>query len=243
MHTRNVPPAPKLLIQLVFLFGVRIMKPFKLAAFAIAGLSFALPLHAQTVDPLWTKTLAHSALVKTWAPEEKNMRIDAVTEDKHERVKVKARLNGWKNGKPVYDTVQIDPKPEPGKSAKGQVEMSDASNMSDELMRMNAPVKRSDGQVLHGKSWTMFDVAESKGPIDVSVRLWVDPVTGVAHHVESKIRGTLMFDMFLATTYAPHKQAGSLPERSDFRLKVLIPFVDAKVNIVSSMDSWTSKPN
>jgi hypothetical protein len=219
------------------------MNPFKLAALAIAGLSFALPLQAQTADPLWTKALAHAALVKKWAPEEKNLRIDAVSDDKHERTKVKARLKGWENGKPVYETVQIEPKPESGKSAKGQSEMNEAGNLGDELMRANAPVKRTDGQVLHGKSWTMFDVAESKGPVDVSVRLWVDPVTGVAHHVESKIRGTLMFDMFLATTYAPHKQAGSLPERSDFRLKVLVPFVDAKVNIVSSMDNWIPRPN
>jgi hypothetical protein len=219
------------------------MKPFKLAAFALAALTLALPLQAQTVDPLWTKTLAHSALVKKWAPEEKTMRIDASGDDKNERVKVRARLKGWDNGKPVYDTVQIEPKPEPGKSSKGQTEMNDANNMTDELMRMNAPVKRTDGQVLHGKSWTMFDVAESKGPVNVSVRLWVDPVTGVAHHVESKLRGTFMFDIFMATTYMPHKLAGSLPERSDFRLKVLVPFVDAKVNILSSMDNWVPRPN
>jgi hypothetical protein len=219
------------------------MKPLKFAALAIAAMAFALPLHAQTVDPLWTKTLAHAALVKKWAPEEKDLRIDAVAEDKHERTKVKARLKGWENGKPVYETVQIEPKPEPGKVTRGQNEMNEAGNLGDDLMRMNAPVKRTDNQVLHGKSWTMFDVAESKGPVNVAVRLWVDPVTGVAHHVESKIRGTLMFDMFLATTYAPHKLAGSLPERSDFRLKVLVPFVDAKVNILTSLDNWTARPN
>ncbi|MES2759423.1 MAG: hypothetical protein V4693_18780 [Pseudomonadota bacterium] len=218
------------------------MKPFKLAV-ALAALSIAFPLHAQSVDPLWTKTLAHAALVKKWAPEEKNVRIDALAEDKLERTKAKLRLKGWENGKPVYETVEIEPKPQPGKSAKGQVEMSNAGSMSDDLMRPNAPVKRTDNQVLHGKSWTMFDVAESKGPVDVSLRLWVDPVSGVAHHAESKIRGTLMFDMFLATTYAPHKQAGSLPERADFRIKILVPFVDAKVDIVSNMDKWVPRPN
>jgi hypothetical protein len=219
------------------------MKLFKFAAVAIAALAWALPLHAETVDPLWSKTLAHAALVKKWAPAEKDLRIDAVAEDKHERTKVKARLKGWENGKPVYDTVQIEPKPEPGKLTRGQNEMNEAGNLGDDLMRINAPVKRTDNQVLHGKSWTVFDVAESKGPVNVAVRLWVDPVTGVAHHVESKIRGTLMFDMFLATTYAPHKLAGSLPERSDFRLKVLVPFVDAKVNILTSLDNWTARPH
>lgn len=219
------------------------MKPFRLAALVIAGLSLTFPLQAQTVDPLWTRTLAHAALVKKWAPEHKTMNVDAVSEGKHDRAKVRARLKGWENGKPVYESVQVEPKPEPGKSSKSHSEMNDATNMSDELMRPNAPVKRTDGQLLHGKSWTMFDVAESKGPVDVSVRLWVDPVTGVAHQVESKIRGTLMFDMFLATSYVPHPIAGSVPERSEFRLKVLVPFVDAKVNIVSSMDDWIPRPN
>ncbi|MDB5936725.1 MAG: hypothetical protein JWQ01_4069 [Massilia sp.] len=217
------------------------MKPFQLAA--IAALMLGLPLHAQTVDPLWTKTLAHSALVKKWAAADKTMNVDAVADDKHDRAKVKSHLTGWDKGKPVYETVQVEPKPEPGKSPKGPNEMSNAINMSDDLMRPNAPVRRTDGQLLHGQSWTRFDVAESKGPVDVSVRLWVDPVTGVAHQVESKIRGTLMFDMFLATTYAPHKTAGSLPERSDFKLKVLVPFVDATVNIASRMDNWVPRPN
>jgi hypothetical protein len=44
------------------------MKSFKLAALAIVAFSFASPSIAQTVDPLWTKTLAHSALVKKWCP-------------------------------------------------------------------------------------------------------------------------------------------------------------------------------
>jgi hypothetical protein len=220
------------------------MKPFKLAAFAVAAFSIASAPHAQTVDELWTKTLAHAALVKKWAPEDRTMTVDAVADDKHDRARTKSHLKGWENGKPVYDTVQIDPKPEPGKlSGKGKTEMTDAANMADELMRPNAAVRRTDGQRLHGKSWTVFDVSDSKGPIDVSVRLWVDPATGVAHQVESKIHGTLMFDMVLETSYAAHKQAGSLPERSEFKLKLLVPFVDAKVNIVSNMDNWSARPN
>ena len=220
------------------------MKPFKLAAIAFAVFSFALPLHAQTVDPLWTKTLAHGALVRKWAPEDTAMHVDVIAEGKHEWAKTKSHLTGWENGKPVYDTVQIAPKPEAGKPpAKGKNEMADASNMGEKLMRADAPVRRTDGQVLHGKSWTTFDVAESKGPVDVSIRLWVDPLTGVAHQVESKVHGTLMFDMFLTTAYAPHKQAGSLPERTDFKLKVLVPFVDANVKIGGTMDNWTPRPN
>lgn len=219
------------------------MKTFTLAALAIAILSFALPLHAETVDPLWAKTVAHAELVKKWVPIDKVTVVDAVEDDKHEKVKTKSHLKGWENGKSVYDTVQVEPKADAGKTAgKGKNESNDASNMTAGLMRLNAAVRRTDGQQLHGKTWTIFDVAESKGPIDVSARLWVDPVTGVAHQVESKLHGTLMFDMFMTTEYAPHPTAGSLPERMDFKIKVLVPFVDVKVDIVSRMDNWTPRP-
>lgn len=218
------------------------MKPFKFVALVIAAISFALPLRAEPVDPLWAKTLAHADLVKKWAPMDRVTVVDAVDDEKREKVKTRSHLKGWENGKPVYDTVQVEPK-EAGKAAgKGKNEINDASNMSDNLMRLNAPVRRTDGQQLHGKTWTTFDVAESKGPIDVSVRLWVDAVTGVAHQVESKLHGTMMFDMFMTTQYAPHVKVGSLPERMDFKIKVLIPFVDARVDIVSRMDNWIPRP-
>ena len=219
------------------------MKPFKFAALTLVAISFALPASAQTVDPLWTKTLAHSALVKKWAPEDATMTVDALADGKHDKAKTRSHLKGWEKGKPVYDTVQIEPKPEAGKApAKASSEMTDATNMADQLMRANAPVRRADGQLLHGKSWTTFDVSESKGPVDIGVRVWVDAVTGIIHQTESKVHGTMMFDLFLTTSYAPHPQAGSLPDRIEFRMKVLVPFTDARVNIVSSMDNWIARP-
>jgi hypothetical protein len=226
----------------IFRYGA-IMKSFKLAALAIVGFSLALPSIAQTVDPLWTKTLAHSALVKKWAPEDTTMSVDALADGKHDKAKTRSHLKGWDKGKPVYDTVQVEPKPEAGKPPrKANSEMTDANNLGDGLMRMNAPVRRADGQVLHGKRWTTFDVAESKGPIDVAVRVWVDPATGIIHQTESTVHGTLMFDMLLTTLYAPHQQAGSLPDSVAFKLKVLVPFTDATVNIVSSMANWIVRP-
>jgi hypothetical protein len=58
----------------------------------------------------------------------------------------------------------------------------------------------------------------------------------------STVHGTLMMDMVLSTDYRPHRQAGSRPERFDFRMKVLVPFTDARVNIVSEMDKWQLRP-
>ncbi|MDL2358550.1 MAG: hypothetical protein QFF03_25160, partial [Pseudomonadota bacterium] len=195
------------------------------------------------VDPLWAKTLAYAEQAKKWAPEDTTISVDAIADGKHDKSKAKSHLTGWEKGKPVYDTVQIEPPIEAGKpSAKGKTEMSDATNMGAQLMRMDAPVRRSDGQLLHGKRWTTFDVAESKGPMDVSVRVWVDPATGIIYQSESKVHGMLMFDLLLTTLYAAHPQAGSLPERLEFKMKVLVPFTDAKVNIVSNMDHWIARP-
>lgn len=219
------------------------LKLFKLAALAIVAFSFASPSIAQAVDPLWTRTLAQSALVRKWAPEDTTMTVDAIADGKHDKAKTRSHLKGWEKGKPVYDTVQIEPKPEAGKPpVKANSEMTDANNLGDGLMRINAPVRRSDGMVLHGKTWTTFDVAESKGPIDVAVRVWVDPATGIIHQTESRVRGTLMFDMALTTLYAPHRIVGSLPGNVEFALKVLVPFADAKVNIAGTMANWIARP-
>lgn len=219
------------------------MKPLKLAVLALAALSLSLPAIAETVDPLWLKTLAYAEQAKKWAPEDTTISVDAIADGKHDKAKTRSRLKGWEKGKPVYDTVQIEPRPESGKpSSKGKTEMTDATNMGAQLMRMDAPVRRSDGQLLHGKRWTTFDVAESKGPMDISVRVWVDPATGIIYQSESKVHGMLMFDLFLTTMYAAHPQAGSLPERLEFKMNVLVPFADAKVNIVSNMDHWIPRP-
>lgn len=219
------------------------MKPANFAALAVMAVSFVLPASAQSVDPLWAKTLAHSALVKTWAPADATMTLDAIADGKHDKAKTRSRLKGWEKGKPVYDTVQIEPKPQAGKAPpKASSEMTDAIHMADQLMRADAPVRRADGQLLHGRSWTTFDVSESKGPMDIGVRVWVDPASGIIHQTESKVHGTLMFDLMLTTSYAPHPQAGSLPDMIDFTMKVLVPFTDVRVNIVSSMDHWVARP-
>ncbi len=219
------------------------MKPLNFAALAVMALSFALPAGAQAVDPLWSKTLAHSALVKKWAPADATMTLDAIADGKRDKTKTRSHLKGWENGKPVYDTVQIEPRPQGGKApAKARSEMSDAIHMADQLMRADAPVRRADGQLLHGRRWTTFDVSESKGPMDIGVRVWVDPATGLIHQTESKVHGTMMFDLLLTTSYAPHPQAGSLPDVIDFRMKVLVPFTDARVDIVSRMDHWIQRP-
>lgn len=218
------------------------MKHACLFAFVLATLPPSL--HAQPVDPLWSKTLAHAALAKNWAPADKEVSTETVKDGKHETTITRSHLTGWLSGSPVYETAQLEPKREPGKPpARPERDMPDAKSMIDALMRPNAAVRRTDAQVLHGKAWTQFDVVESDGPVDVSIRLWVDPLTGVARQTESKVHGTLLFDAVTTTTYAPHPVAGSLPDRTELQMKLLLPFKKATVHVVSSMANWTPRPN
>lgn len=156
------------------------------------SLSLALPARAQT-DPLWEKAVSHAAQMKNWAPGEVRLLAEATADGKVDRTRVRQRLTGWDKGDPVYETIQIEPPPEAGKKpGKSQFDMKGMGEMSEELLRSDAKVRRRDNQPLHGKSWTLFEVAQSKGPMDVNVRLWVDPATGVAHRMESSVHGTMM---------------------------------------------------
>lgn len=212
------------------------------AAFAALCLSVSLSAQAQP-DPLWEKTLAHAAQMKKWAPGEVRLLAESTAEGKNDRTRVQQRLTGWDKGNPVYETTQIEPPPEAGKKpGKSEFDMKGIGEATESLLRLDAKVRRRDNQPLHGKSWTLFEVAQSKGPMDVNVRLWVDPATGVAHQMESTVYGTMMMDMNLVTAYRPHPQAGSLPSRFDFRMKVLVPFVDATVKIASDMERWVPRP-
>lgn len=216
------------------------------AAFAAVCLSVSLSGQAQVQaqpDPLWEKALAHAAQMKKWAPGEVRLLADGTADGKNERTRVQQRLTGWDKGNPVYETTQIEPPPEAGKKpGKSEFDMKGIGEATESLLRLDAKVRRRDNQPLHGKSWTLFEVAQSKGPMDVNVRLWVDPATGVAHQMESTVHGTMMMDMNLVTAYRPHPQAGSLPSRFDFRMKVLVPFVDATVKIASDMERWVPRP-
>ncbi|MDB5752143.1 MAG: hypothetical protein JWP65_2564 [Ramlibacter sp.] len=219
------------------------MKPYA-AAFAVVCLSLVLPAQGQAqTDPLWEKAVAHAAQMKKWAPGEVQLLAEGRADGKIDRTRVRQRLTGWDKGNPVYETTQIEPPPEAGKKpGKSEFDMKGIGEATESLLRTDARVRRRDNQPLHGKSWTLFEVAQSKGPMDVNVRLWVDPATGVAHQMESTMHGTMMMDMSLLTAYRPHPQAGSLPSRFDFRMKVLVPFVDATVKIASDMERWVPRP-
>ena len=218
------------------------------AAVAAACMALSVQAHAQgqalaQPDPLWQKAVAQAGQMKKWAPAEVQLLTEGTGDGKLERTRVRQRLTGWEGGNPVYETIQIEPPLAAGeKPGKSEFDMKGIGEATDSLLRLDARVLRRDRQPLHGKSWTLFEVEQSKGPMDVKVRLWVDPATGVAHQMESTMHGAMMMDMRLLTAYRPHPQAGSLPSRFDFRRQVLVPFVDASVKIASDMERWVPRP-
>jgi hypothetical protein len=135
------------------------------------------------------------------------------------------------------------PPPEAGKSTpKGKIEMSDAENMGEQLMRLDAPVRRTDGhlgrqELDHVRPGGIEGACQSVGQVVGRSAHRRRPSGGIEGARHTDVRHVL------TTIYAPHKHAGSLPTRSHFKINVLVPFVDAKVNIARSTDNWIPRPN
>jgi hypothetical protein len=201
-----------------------------------------MPVHAQTVDPLWTKALAQVQAAKGLVAQDTELVVDGIKDGKDIKKTIKSHLTGWDKGKPVYTVVDIEPKPDPSKPApKPGSESTNFSSTTDELFQADAPVKRTDGQVLNGKTWTLFEIKKSDGPMDVTMKVWVDPESGVLLRTENHIHGTFMMDMQMNTTYVSQGRA-SVPGKTDMRIEVLIPFKGSKMHVVNNASNWIARP-
>lgn len=196
---------------------------------------------AQT-DPLWGKALAQAAQVRQWEPGALQLTADSIRGGSNMHAQVRQRLIGWDKGEPVYESVQITPPPAQGSQPKGVFDTKIIRKASDELLKPDSKARRIDNQLLQGKSWTLFEAEQSDGPMDVKLRLWVDPASGVAHQMETTMHGALTMDASMLTVYKPHSDTGSLPERFELRIKVLLPFAGTTTNIVGEMDDWVRRP-
>lgn len=196
---------------------------------------------AQT-DPLWEKALAQAAQVRQWEPGALQLTADSIRGGNSKHAQVRQRLIGWNKGEPVYESVQITPPPAQGSKPKGVFDTKIIRKASDELLKPDSKARRIDNQLLAGKTWTLFEAEQSDGPMDVKLRLWVDPASGVAHRMETTMHGALTMDAGMLTVYKPHPDAGSLPERFELRLKVLLPFAGSTTDIVGEMDGWVRRP-
>ena len=212
-------------------------------AAAAAVLLFVIhpPARART-DPLWEKAVAQAALAGQWAPAVMELTAERVRGGQRERSRVRQRLTGWRQGKPVYASIQVEPLLEPGQQARGGFDMAVVATVADELLKPGTPVRRLDHQTVNGKKATLFEAGQPDGPANAKLKLWVDPASGVAHQLETTMHGPLTVEARMLTVYKPHPQAGSLPQRFDLRMNVLVPFAGAQINVVGDMDGWVRRP-
>ncbi len=214
----------------------------RLAAIAFGSLSF-LPLHAAEVDPLWAKVVAQTEEGKKWVAKDMDLTMEAHADGKDEKRKVQMQLNGWDDKKPVYKTVSVEPPEDPGKTGKkGRNDLTKFSLMSEDMIKMDKKVARTDRQVFDNKPATLFVVDESKGPAAMKMQVWVDPVNGSIYKIQSTAHVTLMMDMELNIAYQPISGSLSLPSQSEMKLEVLVPFNGAKVHMKSNSANWIQRP-
>jgi hypothetical protein len=145
-------------------------------------------------------------------------------------------------GRAGLRAIQLAPAAAQGSQIKGVFDTKIFRKASEELLRPDSKPRRIDNQLLQGKSWTLFEAEQSDGPMAVKLRLWVDPASGVAHRMETTIHGALTMDASMLTVYKPHPDAGSLPERFELRIKVLLPFAGSTTDIAGEMGGWVRRP-
>jgi hypothetical protein len=60
--------------------------------------------------------------------------------------------------------------------------------------------------------------------------------------METTMHGALTMDASMLTVSKPHPDAGSLPERFELRIKVLLPFAGSTTDVAGEMDGWVRRP-
>lgn len=214
----------------------------RFAAIALGGL-LVFPLYAAEVDPLWAKVVAQSEEAKKWAAKDVDLTMAAHADGKDEKRSVQTQLAGWEDNKPVYKTVKVEPPEDSAKPGKkNSNDISKFSQMSEDMIKLDKKVVRTDRQLFDNKPATLFVVDESKGPGSMKMHVWVDPASGNIFRIRTLVHATLMLDMELNIAYKPVSETLSLPSRSEMKMDVLIPFNGAKVHMISTSTNWVQRP-
>ena len=216
-----------------------------LAPLAVSAALFGAgaPLYAQGVDPLWKKAVEQVRGAKKSIPQD----IDFEGTDRTKakplgRILNHSHLSGWAEGKPTYDIVQIEPKPEPGKAHEvDTIDPQSLVELANSSVKLEAAVQRSDDQSLDGKKLTLFHISKNNAMATTDIKLWVDPGSGCPHRMESRLHATLTVDLFISTEYLASAQSECLPRQSTIDLKSLVPFASQDVLIVSTFNNWRER--
>ncbi len=219
----------------------------KLTVAVLIGVTCAAaPVHAQTVDPLWKKTVEQAQSAKKWIAQDVDMDVtDKTAPPGQARTLNHAHLTSWSKGKPAYDAVQLEPKPEPGKADSDSIgpEVLDMLvGLGQSAAVLGAAVTRSDGQSLDGQSWTVFHVVKDKLTGKLDIKFWVDPETGCMHHSEMQFHITLMIKGTLSASYLPSLHGGCLASKTVIDAKSLVPFSNIDVRMINTPSNWVVRP-
>lgn len=191
-------------------------------------------------DPLWSKVISQNNGIKKWAANEIEQTVVATKDGEASKtILIKKQFSGWEKNKANYVVTSITPPPaDPSKTPK-PFDLSELfSAMENEVFSTQAAVKRSDGQVLDGKTVVLFEILKS----ETLVKVWVDGNTGAIQKRLVELSVPLSFEGMLLTHYQINSSGQSLPKDTETKLNIKIPFKKAKVEIKDSYSNWTPQP-
>lgn len=203
---------------------------------------------AETIDPLWLKTIAHMQELKKWVAQD----MDIVAEvskgsDPSKTVTSKSHLNGWKDKQAVYDTIQLAPPADPNKP-KSNKEPA-AVTMMNAIDKIQASIfdpenfpKRLDNQKLDGQSWTLFQLEQEQLGQKMAVKVWIDSATGSIHRMESQFHVSMYGDGIIHTLFENDERVRCFPKQINTKMDILIPFKNGKMNLQQNPKNWILRP-
>ncbi len=203
---------------------------------------------AETIDPLWLKTIAHVQELKKWVAQD----IDSVDEanmgsDPSKTVTSKLHLSGWKDKQAVYDTIQISPPADPSKATSNKKPPAIAiGNAIDKLQDLifdpETFPKRQDNQELDGQTWTLFQFEYAQLGQKMAVKVWIDASTGCMYRMESQFHISMMGDGRIHTQFDKDEKNHCFPKQIDEKIDILVPFKNGKMNLKQNPKNWILRP-
>jgi len=171
----------------------------KLVAIILSFLCIVSPFHlasAANIDPLWSKVIAQNNDIKKWAAKDIEHTVIATKDgDASKTVNIKKQFSGWEKNKANYVILSITPPPsDPSRTPKPFDLAELFGAIESEVFSPKTAIKRSDGQMLDGKSVVLFEIAKS----DTQIKIWVDGNSGaikkrlVEMSVAFTLEGTLL---------------------------------------------------
>ena len=115
---------------------------------------------AQTIDPLWQKTVQHLQKAQNYVAHDIDQKLEAEGNGEKKNIVMKIQQTAWKEGNPVYSVTSVDPKPKDGRTQKS-VDFEDVMKSVYKLMLAEqTKTTRIDGQKFEGANTTLFQIDE-----------------------------------------------------------------------------------